>query len=121
MGNPLQIGREAMTTFTDPPTYDPVLTGDEPFTSDWTLGNSGDLPGQVTLKVIMNRLDTQIFFEFTRLISVNAGGGIFDFDILWEDLMNEGIGRGRYSLRFLVLDQNENPIGQTFSGEVLIN
>ena len=94
-GNPLAIG-VSQPTFEAAPTYDPAIGLNDAFQSQWVIGNTGEITDQVTLTTVITPIGTTTSKEFSTAVTVNPGGGTFDFTIPHARLDAQGITGGRY-------------------------
>lgn len=115
-GNFMTIGT-ASPAIAASPTYTNQIGAGSPLQTNWTISNTGNAPGTVTLVVAVtpvSDLGTTATTEFKKTVTVAPGGGTFGFDITGSELSAAGIGLGQYSLAFVALRANGNRIGEFF-------
>lgn len=115
-GNALTVGT-IEPSFTQTPAYTNSIGTSSPFESDWTLGNTGDAPDRMTLVIAITpagATDPSQTKEFSKVVSLPAGGGSFDFDITAQQLSDAGIRAGNYTVTFAAINGAGSRVGQFF-------
>ncbi len=121
-GNPLTIGTIA-ASFATAPVYPANILPGADFTSNWTLGNTGNAPDRVSLIVAITPVgatDPAQTKEFTQVVDLPAGGATVDFTLTAAQLAASGIGAGEYLVNFQALNSSSQTIGSGFSGNLLL-
>ncbi len=119
-GNPLTIGT-ASPTFSSVPAYSSTIGVGETLHTEWTLGNTGNATAPLELVIAITPAGTTNTREFSKGVSVPAGGGLFVFDVSGTQLSAAGIGAGNYTLAFIALDGAGNRVGQFFGSPLTIS
>ncbi|PIQ81485.1 MAG: hypothetical protein COV76_08730, partial [Candidatus Omnitrophica bacterium CG11_big_fil_rev_8_21_14_0_20_64_10] len=115
-GNLLEVGT-ITPTFTTVPAYSDQIAIDGDFSSSFVLSNGGNALASVTLVVAITpagSTDPNDTVEFSRVVTVQPGGGTFSVNVSHADLNAAGIGAGLYSVAFVALDAGSNSIGEFF-------
>gem|GEM_PF-5667720 len=115
-GNFLTIGT-VTPSFTSVPTYRRQIPAGGDFLATFDVGNTGDAPGRMTLVTSITPVgatDPAASREFSLIVTVQPGGGLFDFEIPGSALSGAGLTVGDHVVSFVVLDAAGNRVGEFF-------
>ena len=112
-GNLLTIGNIDLN-FLDRPAFEPQVPAGGDFNAEFEIGNDGDTADVVTLTVVFTQTGGGEEIEVSRTVTVNPGGGIFNFHLTAGDLAMLNITPGLYTLTFLAFGGNDELIGDGF-------